>query len=37
MESIQSPLKSNVIEFYKFDEEVKYTEVNVNDICVIKK
>ena len=32
MTSTQWLLKGNVIEFYKFDEEVKYAEVNVNDI-----
>lgn len=32
MASTQWLLKGNVIEFYKFDEEVKYKEVNLNDI-----
>ena len=32
MSSTQWLLNGNVIEFYKFDEEVKYAEVKLNDI-----
>ena len=32
MYSTQWLLKDNIIEFYKFDEEVKYTEVKLNHI-----
>jgi len=32
MASTQWVLKNNVIEFYKFDEDVKYAEVKLNDI-----
>ena len=37
MASTQWLLNNNVIEFYKFDEDVKYAEVKLSDICVIKK
>ena len=32
MSSTQWLLKDNIIEFYKFDEELKYTEVKLNHI-----
>jgi hypothetical protein len=37
MSSTQWLLKDNSIEFYKFDEEVKYTEVKLNDIMNMYK
>ena len=37
MYSTQWLLKNNSIEFYKFDEEVKYTEVKLNDIMNMYK
>ena len=37
MYSTQWLLKNNSIEFYKFDEEVKYTEVKLNDILKMYK
>ena len=37
MPSTQWLLKDNSIEFYKFDEEVRYTEVKLNDIMNMYK
>lgn len=37
MYSTQWLLKDNSIEFYKFNEEVKYTEVKLNDILKMYK
>jgi len=37
MYSTQWLLKDNIIEFYKFDEEVKYTEVKLNHIVKMYK
>ena len=37
MSSTQWLLKDNIIEFYKFDEEVRYTEVKLNDIMNMYK
>ena len=37
MYSTQWLLKDNIIEFYKFDEEVRYTEVKLNDIMNMYK
>ena len=37
MYSTQWLLKDNSIEFYKFNEEIKYTEVKLNDIMNMYK
>ena len=37
MSSTQWLLKDNIIEFYKFNEEIKYTEVKLNDIMNMYK
>ena len=37
MSSTQWLLKDNIVEFYKFDEEVKYTEVKLNHIVKMYK
>ena len=37
MSSTQWLLKDNNIEFYKFNEEIKYTEVNLNHIMNMYK